>query len=72
MTNNVVYALLIGIRSSRKIKGLLGDSLVFMYLSGKQIPDFRTICRFKRNHMKDIERCTRAEFCTISEIIMVI
>jgi len=26
-----------------------------MYLSGRQTPDFRTICRFRRNHIKDIE-----------------
>jgi transposase len=55
MLKVLVYALLIGIRSSRKIEALLEDSLVFMYLSGRQTPDFRTICRFRRNHMKDIE-----------------
>ena len=55
MLKVLVYALLIGIRSSRKIEALLQDSLVFMYLSGRQTPDFRTICRFRRNHTKDIE-----------------
>jgi transposase len=49
-----IYALLIGIRSSRKIEALLNDSLVFMYLSGRQAPDFRTICRFRRDHLGEI------------------
>ncbi|MGD2248212.1 MAG: IS1182 family transposase [Candidatus Methanofastidiosia archaeon] len=50
-----VYAYLIGIRSSRKIDALLEDSLVFMYLSGGQTPDFRTICRFRNEHTEKIE-----------------
>jgi transposase len=49
-----IYALLVGIRSSRKIEALLNDSLVFMYLSGRQAPDFRTICRFRRDHLGEI------------------
>jgi transposase len=49
-----IYALLMGVRSSRKIEALLKDSLVFMYLSGRQAPDFRTICRFRRDHLGEI------------------
>jgi len=49
-----IYALLVGIRGSRKIEALLNDSLVFMYLSGRQAPDFRTICRFRRDHLGEI------------------
>jgi transposase len=50
----LIYGMLIGIRSSRKIEALLKDSLVFMYLSGRQAPDFRTICRFRRRHLGEI------------------
>ena len=50
-----VYAYLVGIRSSRKIDALLHDSLVFMYLAGRQTPNFRTICRFRREHGDRIE-----------------
>ncbi|MGC1122118.1 MAG: transposase, partial [Candidatus Methanofastidiosia archaeon] len=39
MMKVLTYALLIGIRSSRKIEALLRDSLVFMYVSGRQTPD---------------------------------
>jgi len=55
MLKVLVYAYLIGMRSSRKIEALLEDSLVFMYLSGRQTPDFRTICRFRREHVGKIE-----------------
>lgn len=49
------YAYLIGLRGSRKIDALLKDSLVFMYLSGGQTPNFRTICRFRREYGEKIE-----------------
>jgi transposase len=55
MLKVLVYAYSNGIRSSRKIDALLEDSLVFMYLSGRQTPDFRTICRFRREHAGKIE-----------------
>ncbi|MBU7029743.1 MAG: IS1182 family transposase [Theionarchaea archaeon] len=55
MLKVLVYAYLTGIRSSRRIAALLKDSLVFMYLSGRQTPDFRTICRFRREHADKIE-----------------
>ena len=42
MLKVLIYGMLIGIRSSRKIEALLKDSLVFMHLSGRQAPDFRT------------------------------
>jgi len=42
MLTVLIYGMLIGIRSSRKIEALLKDSLVFMHLSGRQAPDFRT------------------------------
>jgi transposase len=54
MLKVLIYGMLIGIRSSRKIEALLKDSLVFMYLSGRQAPDFRTICRFRRRHLGEI------------------
>jgi transposase len=54
MLKVLIYGMLIGIRSSRKIEALLHDSLVFMYLSGRQAPDFCTICRFRRDHLGEI------------------
>ena len=61
MLKVLVYAFSIGMRSSRKIEALLEDSLIFMYLSGRQTPNFRTICRFRREHTGKIEEI----FCQI-------
>jgi len=41
--------------SSRKIARLTEENLVYMYLSGRDKPDFRTICRFKIECVKQIE-----------------
>ena len=37
-------------RSSRKIASACRESFVFMYLAEKVAPDFRTICRFRREN----------------------
>jgi len=41
-----------GVFSSRRIAE---ENLVYMYLSGKDKPDFRTICRFKIECAQEIE-----------------
>ena len=67
MLKIVIYSYMIGIRSSRKIDALLQDSLVFMYLSGRQTPNFRTICRFRGEHEDRIEEILEevVEICVI-------
>ena len=67
MSKVTVYAYMIGIRSSRKINALLQDSLVFMYLSGRQTPNFRTICGFRGEHKSKIEEILDqvVELCVI-------
>ncbi len=44
----LLYGYMNGVFSSRKIAGRLKQDLAFMYLSGNQTPDFRTLCRFRR------------------------
>lgn len=44
-----------GIFSSRKIARLTEENVVYMYLSGMEKPDFRTICRFKIECAPQIE-----------------
>src|ERR1035437_6047429 len=44
----LVYAYLNSIFSSRQIANKLHQDLAFMYLSGRQAPDFRTIARFRK------------------------
>jgi transposase len=42
-------------RSSRKIAAACRESFVFMYLAEKVNPDFRTICRFRRENASFIK-----------------
>jgi transposase len=47
------YAYLTNIFSSRKIEKALHENIYFMWLSGKQFPDFRTINNFRSKHLKN-------------------
>ena len=51
----VIAASVDGIFSSRKIARLAEENVIYMYLSGMDKPDFRTICRFKIECSKQIE-----------------
>ena len=44
----VIMASVDAIWSSRKIARLAHENVVYMYLTGNEKPDFRTICNFKR------------------------
>jgi len=46
----LLQGMLSKIRSSRKISGATKENLVFMYLAEKIQPNFRTICRFRRQN----------------------
>lgn len=51
----LVYAYSIGLRSSRKIADRLQEDIVFMWLSGRQTPDFRTIALFRKDRLTDFK-----------------
>ncbi|MGV8144338.1 MAG: IS1182 family transposase, partial [Methanothermobacter sp.] len=51
----VLMASVDGVFSSRRIARLAEENVVYMYLSGMDKPDFRTICRFKIECAKEIE-----------------
>ena len=44
-----------GIRSSRKISKATKENVVYMYLSDRLKPDFRTICRFRKDNLETIK-----------------
>ena len=44
-----------GIRSSRKISKATKENIVYMYLSDRLKPDFRTICRFRKDNLETIK-----------------
>lgn len=46
----IIYAYSLGIYSSRRIARELKTDTAFMFLSGLQFPDFRTICLFRAEH----------------------
>ena len=48
----LLQGMLCGERSSRKIARACFENFVFMYLAEKVKPDFRTICRFRRQNKK--------------------
>jgi len=52
----IVYGYSIGIRSSRRLERELQEDVVFMWLSGMQEPDFRTISDFRKDRLKDIKK----------------
>ena len=51
-----VYGYSLGIRSSRKLENRLKEDIVFMWLSGRQTPDFRTIADFQKAKLVDVKR----------------
>jgi transposase len=51
----LVQAAIDGVWSSRKIARLAHENVIYMYLTGNEKPDFRTICDFRREHKVLIE-----------------
>ncbi len=52
----LVYGYTIGVRSSRKLDDKLKEDIVFMWLSGRQTPDFRTIADFRKDKLVDVKK----------------
>jgi transposase len=52
----LLYAYCQGIRSSRRIARALERDIGFRVVAANQQPDFRTVCRFRAEHEKRLER----------------
>lgn len=52
----LLYAYCRGVRSSRRIAQALEEDVGFRVVAANQQPDFRTICRFRAEHEKALER----------------
>lgn len=48
----LIYGYSEGITSSRKLAQAVENQITFRYLSANQLPDFRTICRFRRQNLE--------------------
>lgn len=55
----LVYGYSMGIRSSRRIQRAAKEDVVFMWLSGMQEPDFRTISDFRKGRLMDVRSIFR-------------
>lgn len=51
----LVYGYVSGIRSARKLSDRLKEDVVFMWLSGRQEPDFRTISDFRKDKLESFK-----------------
>lgn len=56
MLKILFYAYSDGVTSSRDIANLVETHTVYMYLSGMQRPDHRTLCRYRVMHQQGIEK----------------
>jgi transposase len=54
LTKIIVYAYTQRIYSSRQIAKAIRENVMFMWIAGRQRPDFRTINRFRSERMKDV------------------
>lgn len=56
MVGVLLYAYCRGVRSSRQIARCLEEDVGFRVVAANQQPDFRTVCRFRAEHEKALER----------------
>ena len=55
MTKILFYAYAIGVPSSRKIEKRQHEDIAFRYLAANNLPNFRTISDFRKNHIDTLE-----------------
>lgn len=67
----LLYGYTTGIRSSRKLADKLKEDLAFMWLAGRNTPDFRTISDFRKDRLGDIKRLFEQVLNTCAELGMV-
>lgn len=51
----LIYGYSAGIQSSRKLADRIKEDIVFMWLSGRNTPDFRTISDFRKDRLNDFK-----------------
>ena len=56
MVKVLIYAYATGVFSSRKIARKLEEDVVFRMLAAGNFPQHRTICGFRRRHLKDFKK----------------
>ena len=64
----LIYGYASGIRSSRKLADKLNEDIVFMWLSGMQAPNFRTIADFRKEKLTDFKSLFEQVLATSMDI----
>ena len=64
----LIYGYASGIRSSRKLADKLNEDIVFMWLAGRQTPDFRTIADFRKDKLADFKTLFEQVLATCMDI----
>jgi transposase len=67
----LLYGYTSGTRSSRKLADKLHEDVVFMWISGRQTPDFRTISNFRNERLGDIKQLFEQVITICMELGMV-
>ncbi|MGG3533888.1 IS1182 family transposase, partial [Paenibacillus rhizolycopersici] len=67
LTKVLIYAYTQRIYSSRLIAKAVRENIMFMWIAGRQRPDFRTINRFRSDRMKDI---LKSVFTAVLELLV--
>ena len=52
----LIYGYAVGIRGSRKLADRLKEDIVFIWLAGRNTPDFRTIADFRKDKLHDFKQ----------------
>ncbi len=60
MLKILIYAYATGVFSSRRIARQIEENIAFRLLAAGNMPDHRTICRFREQHLKAFETSVRA------------
>ena len=67
----LLYGYTIGVRSSQKLADRLREDIVFMWLAGRQTPDFRTVSDFRKDRLGDIKHLFEQALTVCMELGMV-
>ncbi|CAM4493524.1 transposase [Paenibacillus tarimensis] len=67
LTKIIIYAYTQRIYSSRQIAKAVRENIMFMWLAGRQRPDFRTINWFRSERMKDV---LESVFTTVLQVLV--
>ena len=71
LVKTLLYGYTIGVRSSRKLANKCREDIVFMWLTGRQTPDFRTISDFRKVKMREVKKIFEQVLAVCMELDMV-